>query len=155
MHAVQDVDLCSFFINNGAGVNAHDYYNNTALHCAILKRRTVTVRLLRYKANYCLKTCTGVDALQIAVLAGCNDIIETILEMSQLTVSDAIMAYELFGTQFVVLQNDMVAAVQIWRKAIALWYLNKRAGIKTTFREIVCLPESEGSRENGEIEKSY
>ncbi|XP_045190809.1 protein fem-1 homolog C-like isoform X1 [Mercenaria mercenaria] len=130
INAIQDADLCKFLINQGANVNAVDNSGNLALHYAIREGIVDSVKLLlQHNSDFTLKNDWGDNALQTAALRGSQNIVEIILDMTPQTTADAILAYELLGTNFVDEKNDMVAALTVWKKAMSLRYLFVREPI--------------------------
>ena len=128
INSVQSAELCEFLINKGASVNAKDNSGNLALHYAIREGRTDTVRLLlNHDSDHTAKNDFGDDALQTAALRGYQDIVQIIIEQTSQSRLDQIRAYELLGTNFVDERNDMVAALAIWKTAMQLRYLDRRA----------------------------
>ena len=136
INSVQNAELCLFLINKGADVNARDNSGNLALHYAIREGRIETVKLLlKYGSNYRTKNDFMDDAIQTAALRGHQNIVDCILDMTDLTMEHAIRAYELLGSNFVDEKNDMVAALTIWKKAMRLRYSDRERPL------LKCLPK--------------
>lgn len=121
INSVQSSQLCEFLISKNVDVNARDNSGNLALHYAIREGRLDTVKLLlSYHSDYSAKNDFGDDALQTAALRGFTSIVDYILEHTVQSLVTAIHSYELLGTNLVDEVHDIVGALSMWRKAMAM-----------------------------------
>lgn len=126
INSIQSAELCNFLLSKGADVNAVDNSKNTALQYAIREGAVESVKLLLKKGADCkIKNDFGDDCLQTAATRGNRDIVDIIIKVAKLGDEESIRAYELLGTNFVDEKNDMVLALLMWRKAMAMRYKDK------------------------------
>lgn len=125
INSVQDPFLCEYLIKKGANVNARDNSGNLALHYAIREDQLETVKLLlRYDSDYKAKNVFGDDALQTAALRGYTSIVRYILDNTEQTPTDAIHSLELLGANLVDEIHEISGAIEIWKKAMTLRFLD-------------------------------
>ena len=80
--------------------------------------------LLRYGSDYKAKNVFGDDALQTAALRGYTGIVRHILDNTEQTPTDAIHSLELLGANLVDEIHNISGAIDIWRKAMTLRFLD-------------------------------
>jgi len=121
INSVQSVPLCEYLLQHGASVNSLDIQQKTALHYAIQEHRLETTKLLlQYKADPCLKSRYGDDALQTSCLKGATQIFEYLVANIPFSLERIADGYELMGSTCLDEHHDLQLALQYWRTAIQL-----------------------------------
>ena len=121
VNSVQSVELCQLIIHHGADVNAQDISGDLALHHAIYRGRQETMQLLLdHGSDPYIKNKSGDDAFQTASLEGNESMMVDLLNNFKPPVGKWIESYQLFGGYCVDYKNDIVKALDYWKKAVEM-----------------------------------